>query len=259
MTIFQALILALVEGITEFLPISSTGHLILSSHLLGITPSAFTSTFVIVIQSGAVLAVIIYFSQKIKSLTSLFKPGLIAFLPTALVGFLLYPLIKGFLLQNSVITAITLIAGGIFFILYEKIFVQKLHSFHEQEVTLKRAFIIGCCQALAVVPGVSRSAATIIAGVVQGISKKRAVEFSFLLSIPTLGFATLYDLKKTAMVFTNQEFLLLVVGIIGACISSLVTIKWFLKFVENHSFVSFGIYRIIVGLLFLILIVGFNS
>lgn len=254
MTIFHAILLSIIEGVTEFLPISSTGHLILASELLNIPKTPFLTTFEIAIQIGAVFAIFIYFSKKIQTLSSLWDKSIIAFIPTALVGFFFYPFIKGYLLQNSFITALTLIGGGLFFILFETKLLPLFLKKPDKPISRSRAFLIGCCQSLAIIPGVSRSAATIIGAMSLGVQKKRAVEFSFLLSIPTLGFATLYDLKKTAMMFSTQEYIILAIGIVGACISSLITIRWFIQFVQNHSFLSFGIYRIAIGILFLLFI-----
>lgn len=248
MTIFQAIILAVVEGITEFLPISSTGHLILVAKLMGIAQTEFTKTFEIVIQMGAIFAVAFLYGKKYlvhkKTLTYIVA----AFLPTALFGFLLYPFIKYVLLDNTRVVIAALFLGGIAILALERIYKTKAHS---KTLTFTRAAIIGIIQCLSFIPGVSRAAATIFGGLFLGLSRKEAVEFSFLLAIPTMAAATGLDLIKNVGGLHTSEFGLLATGIVGSFITAFIVIKWLVKFIETNTFVPFGIYRIIISLLFI--------
>lgn len=250
MTFIHALILSFVEGLTEFLPISSTGHLILASELLHITQTEFTKTFEIVIQFGAILAVVAIYFQTLLSKRYLWKKLFISFLPAALLGFILYKLIKGFLLQNPLVTVISLILGGIILILFEKFFSKKVTT-TIQEMTVPQLLLIGIGQSLAIIPGVSRSAASIVSAMIIGLSKEEAVEFSFLLAIPTIAAASLYDLLKTSISFQTNEIIMLLIGTVGSFIFAFIAIKFFLSYVRTHSFAPFGIYRIVIGVLFL--------
>jgi undecaprenyl-diphosphatase len=254
MNIFTALILAIIEGATEFLPISSTGHLILASNILKIPQTEFLKSYEICIQLGAILAVVLLYWRKLIANPELSKKVLIAFIPTGIISFGLYKIVKSIFLESVPIVIASLFLGGLVLILFEKILAKKLQTENESGVDSKQAFIIGIFQTLALIPGVSRSAATILTGMILGVKKKEAVEFSFLLAVPTMFAATGYDLLKTGFSFTQDEYILLLTGIIGAFIAALASIKLFLRYVENHSLTSFGIYRIIIALLALVLI-----
>ncbi len=252
MTLIQAIILSIIEGLTEFLPVSSTGHMILASSVMKIQDDAFVKTFEIAIQLGAILAIVMLYAKRfLQGFTIYFKLGT-AFLPTAIVGFLAYPFIKAYLF-NSVIVAISLIVGGIILIIIDKKVVnQQSKTDILERITYKNAFFIGLIQCFSMIPGVSRAAATIIGGIFNGLDKKQATEFSFLLAVPTMFAATGYDLLKTPIVFSKQELFLLGIGLLVAFITAWIAVKIFLKIVENYGFKHFGYYRIIIGIIFLI-------
>ncbi|MBK9103660.1 MAG: undecaprenyl-diphosphate phosphatase [Saprospiraceae bacterium] len=252
MTTIQAIIIAIIEGITEFLPISSTGHMILASTVMGINEDAFVKTFEISIQLGAIMAIVMmYFKRFLQGLTIYFKLA-VAFLPTAIIGFLAYDFIKMYLF-NPIVVATSLIVGGIILILIDKkVVAQESKTDVLENIDYKHAFFIGLIQCFAMIPGVSRAAATIIGGVFNGLDKKQATEFSFLLAVPTMFAATGYDLLKTPIVFSKNEFILLGMGLIIAFITAWLAVKVFLKIVEQYGFKHFGYYRIIIGIVFLI-------
>ncbi len=257
MDFLHSIILGIVEGITEFLPISSTGHLILTSKLLSIPDSEFLKSFEIFIQLGAILAVVYYYRRTIFSDNGVWKKVLAAFIPTGVIGFVLYRLVKDFLLGNAVVVVYSLIIGGIILIAFEMWQKKRAESgvvprfTSVAEVPYRIAVFLGIAQALAVIPGVSRSGTTIVAGQSMSLSRKTVVEFSFLLAIPTMLAATALDLLESAWSFGAQEVFLLFVGFAVSFIVALAVIKWLLSYVQNHSFVAFGIYRIVMGLLYL--------
>lgn len=252
MTLLQAIIIAIVEGITEFLPISSTGHMIIASTLMGIHEDTFVKTFEISIQLGAILAIVLMYANRfLQGLTIYYKLA-IAFLPTAIIGVLAYDFIKMYLF-NPLVVAISLIAGGIVLILIDKkVVATESKTDVLEQIDYKHAFFIGLIQCFAMIPGVSRAAATIIGGVFNGLDKKQATEFSFLLAVPTMFAATGYDLLKTPIVFSQSEIILLGIGMVVAFITAWIAVKVFLKLVENYGFKHFGYYRILIGLVFLI-------
>jgi undecaprenyl-diphosphatase len=254
MDFFHAVILATVEGITEFLPVSSTGHMILASTLMKIEEVDFVKTFEISIQLGAIMAIVmLYAKQFLKGISIYLKLGT-AFIPTAIIGFFAYNFIKGYLF-NSTIVAASLIVGGIVLIFIDrKVVNQKSSTDLLENISYKNAFLIGLIQCFSMVPGVSRAAATIIGGVFNGLDKKQATEFSFLLAVPTMFAATGYDLYKTSIVFSKQEILLLTTGLVVAFFTAWFAVKLFLRIVENYGFKHFGYYRIIIGILFLLFI-----
>jgi undecaprenyl-diphosphatase len=251
MTIIQAIIIAIVEGLTEFLPVSSTGHMILTSSLLGVENNSFLKTFEISIQLGAILAIVIMYAKRFLRNFEIYKKLIIAFIPTAIIGFLAYGFIKEYLF-NSIIVSVTLILGGIILILVDKRLVTQVSKYKElEDVSLKHAFYIGLIQCISMIPGVSRAGATIVGGVFNGFNKKQAIEFSFLLAVPTMFAATGYDLLKTPIEFNNNEVTLLIIGLITAFIVAWIAVKAFLAFIEKFGFAYFGWYRILIGLLFL--------
>lgn len=252
MTIIQSIIIAIIEGLTEFLPVSSTGHMILASSLMNIQDAAFLKTFEISIQLGAILAIaIMYIKRFFQGISIYLKLG-IAFIPTAIIGFFAYDIIKTYLF-NPIVVAVSLVVGGIILILIDKrVVAQKSKTDVLENITYKNAFFIGLIQCFSMVPGVSRAAATIIGGVFNGLDKKQATEFSFLLAIPTMAAATGLDLLKTPVNFSNNEIFLLGIGLIVAFITAWIAVKIFLKIVENYGFKGFGYYRILIGIIFLI-------
>lgn len=257
MDLIQVLILSLVEGLTEFLPISSTGHLVLTSNLLKIPQTDFVKSFEVIIQLGAILAVVFLYWKKILNSKTLWKKILIAFLPAAVVGFSLYRVIKDIFLGNPVMTLWALFLGGILLIVFEVLWKQKDHKLDNiEDVSSKNALLIGIAQSVSVIPGVSRAGATIVGGLLTGLSRKAAVEFSFLLAIPTMFAATLLDLKESAFNFSSQEFLLLGIGFVGAFITALIAVKFFIKYVQNHTFIPFGVYRIVLSVLYWLIILN---
>jgi len=252
MSIIQTIILAIIEGITEFLPISSTGHMIMAYSIMKIQDDAFVKTFVIAIQLGAIMAIVMLYAKKfLKGISIYLKLGA-AFIPTAIIGFLAYDFIKAYLF-NATIVAISLIVGGIILIFIDKKLVNQESKTDEVEnISYKNAFFIGLIQCFSMVPGVSRAAATIIGGVFNGLDKKQATEFSFLLAVPTMFAATGYDLLKTPIIFSRNELLLLSIGLVVAFITAWLAVKVFLKIVENYGFKHFGYYRIAIGIIFLL-------
>jgi undecaprenyl-diphosphatase len=245
MSIVHAIILSIIEGITEFLPISSTGHMILASTLLKIQETDFVKSFEIIIQLGAILAVLLLYWRKLFTNKQTFIRVAVAFVPTAIVGLVLYKFIKDVLLGNPWIVVWSLGLGGILLILLEKFQKEK-----QTKMSLLHAFLIGCAQALSVVPGISRAAATIVGARLLGMKREDAVEFSFLLAIPTMAAATGLDLIKSGRSFTGTQYELLAIGFIGAFITALMTVKWFIGFVKTHTFIPFAIYRILAALAF---------
>jgi len=254
MSVFEAVLLAIVEGLTEFLPVSSTGHMIITSSLMGIASDPFTKTFTVAIQLGAILAVIVlYWKRFFQSLEFYFKL-LVAFLPAALIGFLLNDYIDR-LLERVEVVACMLIIGGVIFLFIDKLF-EKTEITGSSEVSYPSALKIGLFQCIAMIPGVSRSAATIIGGLTQKLNKKTAAEFSFFLAVPTMFAATGYKLLKfykEGNTFGSNEIVLLGIGNAVAFIVALLAIRSFIQFLTKHGFKVFGYYRIAVGLIILIL------
>ena len=256
MTLFQSILIAIVEGLTEFLPISSTGHMILASTAMGIHKEEFVKTFVVFIQLGAILAIaLMYIKRFFRNLTIYYKL-ITAFLPTAVVGFLAYDDIKAYLF-NPIVVSFSLILGGIILIFIDKkVATQGTNVLEVEDISFKNAFFIGLCQCLSMVPGTSRAAATIIGGVFNGLDRKQATEFSFLLAVPTMMAAGGYDLLKADLAFTSEQLMLLGIGFVVAFASAWGAVKLFLTYVSTHGFTSFGWYRIGLGILFLILMWG---
>ncbi len=252
MTILQAIILAIVEGITEYLPISSTGHLILVSSLLKIPQTDFVKSFEIAIQLGAILAVVGMYWQKLMD-TKLWPKIIVGFIPSAIIGLVAYPFIKQNLLGNTSVVLWSLALGGLVLLFIDKLIKGKQKSL--LALTWQNAILIGLFQAVSIIPGVSRAAATIIGGLLVGLDRKSAVEFSFLLAVPTLVAATGLDLFKSGWSFTGHEWTLLIVGLLGSTITAWAAIKFFLDFVKKHNFQVFGIYRLLIVGLFLKLLV----
>jgi undecaprenyl-diphosphatase len=251
MDYLQAIILSIVEGLTEFLPISSTGHLILASKILNIMQTDFVKSFEIIIQLGSIFAVIFLYWNIIIKNKKIWKKVIIAFIPTAIIGFSFYKIIKQIFLGNSMITLYALFMGGILLILLEKIYKEKdYHADNIEKITSKNAFLIGIFQSFSIIPGVSRSAATIIPALFLGTKRKTAVEFSFLLAIPTMLAATGLDLIKSNFSFSSTQYSILITGFIGSFIVAIFAVKFLLNFIKKHTFIPFGIYRIILAIVF---------
>lgn len=252
MDLFQSVILSIIEGITEFLPISSTGHLLLASRFLNIPQTEFVKSFEVIIQLGAILAVLVLYWRKLLGNYKLWTNILAAFIPTMIIGFTLYKFIKDVLFENILVVVLALLIGGIVLIFMEKLFKEKKDAVDAVEkLTLKQSFLIGIAQSLSIVPGTSRAASTIVGGLLVGANRKTAVEFSFLLAIPTMMAATGLDLIKSEFNFNSQELMVLGVGLIGSFITALFVVKWFIKFIQTNNFFWFGVYRIVLAFLFL--------
>jgi undecaprenyl-diphosphatase len=260
--IFQSLLLGIVEGFTEFLPISSTAHLILTSHALGIEQTEFTKSFEIIIQLGAILAVIwLYFKTLFKIET--IKKLVVGFIPTGIIGLTLYKIVKEYLIGSITVVTWSLLIGGLGILIFEHYYGKRQTENTEtentavdlKEISYKQALAIGIFQTFAMIPGISRSAATVIGGLILGIKKRTIVEFSFLLAVPTMLAASVLDLIKSSHQFTNQQFQVLGIGFVVSFITAVISIKWLLGFVRKHDFKPFGYYRI--GLAVLVAIILF--
>jgi undecaprenyl-diphosphatase len=254
MSIIQSIVLSIIEGLTEFLPISSTGHMILASSIMNISEDAFVKTFEISIQIGAIFAIVLMYARRFLQGISIYLKLAVAFIPTGIIGFLAYPYIKTYLF-NPIVVTISLILGGIILILIDKKVVgQQSKTEVLENISYKNAFFIGLFQSVSMIPGVSRAAATIVGGIFNGLDKKQAIEFSFLLAVPTMFAATGYDLYKTSIAFTGHEIFLLGLGLVIAFITAWIAVKVFVRIVQNYGFKYFGYYRIIIGILFLLLV-----
>lgn len=257
MDLLHAIILAIVEGITEFLPVSSTGHMILTSAMMGIEGKEFTKVFEVSIQFGAILSVVVvYFKRFFKDLNFYYKL-FFAFLPTAVLGLLLGDYIDS-LLENVYVVASTLLLGGIILLFVDKWFA-KNETEGTDEISYKSAVLIGFFQSIAMIPGVSRSAASIIGGLTQKITRKAAAEFSFFLAVPTMFAATakkLYDFSKNTsdVQLLADNINLLIVGNVVAFIVALIAIKFFISILTKYGFKFFGYYRIILGVTILVML-----
>jgi undecaprenyl-diphosphatase len=255
MNYIQAIILAIIEGITEFLPVSSTGHMIIASSFFGIAHDDFTKLFTIVIQLGAILSVIVlYFKRFFQTIDFYFKL-LVAFVPAVVLGLLLGDFIDD-LLENPVTVAVSLLIGGIILLKVDDWFSNKNNSVEELPITYLQAFKIGLFQCLAMVPGVSRSGASIVGGMSQKLSRTTAAEFSFFLAVPTMFGATAkkcYDYYKDGFVLSDDQINLLIIGNIVAFIVALLAIKTFIGFLTKNGFKVFGYYRIIAGITLLLI------
>jgi len=257
MTLFDSTVLGIVEGITEFLPISSTAHMIIASNLLGLKQNDTNVAFEVIIQLGATLAIIFLYLKKIKiKEIVLWQKVILAFLPLAGAGFLLRHKIKElFTVETS---AWMFIIGGIIFFIVEYFYHKKEESSmvnDVENVSYKQAFLIGVSQVFALIPGTSRSGATIVGGMLSGLTRKVSADFSFLLAIPTMLAASGYELLKNFHSFAEQNSIILVTGFIISFIVAFITVKLFLKFVEHFSLSWFGGYRVLFGIFLLLYLV----
>jgi len=273
MSWIDAIIIAIVEGITEFLPISSTGHMMICQHLLGVESTPFLKAYIVNIQFGAILSVLVlywrkFFFLKAKNSPESMNPNeeestlaskgrfylklVIAFIPAAVIGFLAGDFIDS-MLENILVVAIALVLGGIILLFVDKWF-SKISE--DQSISNSKAFKIGFFQVIAMIPGVSRSAATIIGGMVQKLSRKTAAEFSFFLAVPTMFAASAYKLLKTYHDISAENIKMLIVGNLVAFAVAFLAIKFFIGYLSKHGFRSFGFYRIIVGVIIIGLILS---
>ncbi len=257
MNLIDAIILAVIEGLTEFLPVSSTGHMIIGSSFMGIADKDFTKLFTIVIQLGAILSVVVlYFKRFFKSFNFYYKL-IVAFIPAAIFGFLFSDYIDK-LLENPLAVAISLLVGGIILLFVDKWFNKPVYL-EEEEIDYLTALKIGFFQCIAMIPGVSRSGASIVGGMSQKLSRQVAAEFSFFLAVPTMFAATakkLLDYFKDGNTINSEQIKILAVGNIVAFIVALIAIKSFIGYLNKNGFKLFGYYRIVLGLILIILLIS---
>lgn len=260
MNVLQAVILAIIEGLTEFLPVSSTGHMVIASNMMGIASDDFVKMFTVAIQLGAILSVLVLYRQKFLQSFSFYITLLIAFIPAAVFGKLFNDQIDA-LLENALVVGVSLLLGGIVLLFIDKWFAQN-ESKPDMAVSNKQAISIGFFQVIAMIPGISRSAATIIGGLQQGLNRKQAAEFSFFLAVPTMFAATIYKLYKfvsSGHAFGSTELGLLAIGNLVAFVVALIAIKGFIGYLTRYGFRIFGWYRIVIGAIILALYAaGFN-
>lgn len=285
MTLLQTIIIAIVEGLTEFLPVSSTGHMLIAENLLGVQNSDFVRAFTVIIQFGAILSVVVLYWnrffrlnhtpvpagstawQRLKHKFNFYWLLLVAFVPTAVIGFVIKKPVVDRLLNPEVaiwVVPVMLVLGGIFMLFCDAIFNK---GRDENEITEKRAFRIGVIQCVSMIPGVSRSMATIVGGMSQKLTRKRAAEFSFFLAVPTMAAATGLDLLELFVGneavggswATAENLILLLVGSVVAFVVALLAMKWFVSFLTKYGFKLFGWYRIVVGIVILLLLLTGHS
>jgi len=257
---FEAIIIAIVEGLTEFLPVSSTGHMIITQGILGVKSTEFVKAFIVIIQFGAILSVIVLYWKRFFQTLNFYYKLFVGFIPAAVFGFLLSEHIDN-LLENVTVVAMSLVFGGVLMLFVDKWFTKPEEC---KDITYKNAFIIGLYQCIAMIPGVSRSMATIVGGMSRGLSRKQAAEFSFFLAVPTMAAASGYKMLK---LFTSEggvEILKenaweLVIGNIVAFAVAMFAIKFFIEFITKYGFKLFGWYRIILGTVILVvMLMGYN-
>ncbi len=257
MTWLQTIILGVVEGITEFLPISSTGHMIIASAFMGISEDSFTKLFEVCIQFGAILSVVVLYRKQFFDFKRLrfYLKLMVAFIPAAVFGALFSKKIDA-MLESSLTVGMSFLVGGIVLLFIDKMF-EYTEIENVEEVGYPKALLIGCFQVIAMIPGVSRSAATIVGGLQQNLTRKFAAEFSFFLAVPTMAAATakkLWDFHKAGLTFTSDQLPMLAVGNVIAFIVALIAIRTFIGYVQKHSFRAFGVYRILAGIMVISLI-----
>ncbi len=255
MNVFQAIILGIVEGITEFLPISSTGHMIIVSSFMGIADDPFTKAFTVAIQFGAILSVLVLYWKRFLQSVNFYVKLFIAFLPAAVIGFACNKLIDR-MLGNVLVVGFSLLIGGIILLFVDKWF-EKTENSEDKEISNLSALKIGFFQVISMIPGVSRSAATIIGGLSQKLNRKNAIEFSFFLAVPTMFAATCYkmfEFYRKEHIFHREDIKLLLIGNVIAFIVAIIAIKGLISFLTKYGFKAFGYYRILAGLLVIILV-----
>lgn len=254
MDILHTFILGVVEGVTEFLPISSTGHLILVGELLKIPATNFQKSFDIIIQLGAILSVIVLYWKTLWDI-EVIKKLIVAFIPTGIIGLAFYHIVKTYLMGNHSIVLWSLLLGGIALIIFELWHKESATATAKiTDISYKQATLIGVFQSLAIIPGFSRSASTIVGGLILGLNRTTIVEFSFLLAVPTMIAASGLDLVKNASSFSMDQFGALSLGFVTSFIVAIMSIKFLLGFIKKHNFIPFGIYRIVIAILFWIVI-----
>lgn len=250
----EAVLLGVIEGAAEFLPISSTGHLILASSLLSIPDSASLTSFIIAIQCGAIAAVLVTYWRSFLNIRLLSKLA-VAFLPTAVIGVTIYRLVKDVLLGNELIVVAALFIGGVLLILFERWHRESPDATDSIDgISYTQALKLGLFQSIAMIPGVSRSGATILGGLLLGLKRTTIVQFSFLLAVPTMIAATGYDLSQSYQDFSADSWNLIAIGTASAFVSALVALRFLLAYVKKHDFTVFGVYRIVLATLFFFIV-----
>ena len=253
MDILDSVILGVIEGFTEFLPISSTGHMIVASKFMGVSQSDVTKAYEVIIQFAAILAVVLSYKEKFQlKYLDLWVKVFLAFIPIGAVGFVFSHQIKELFSVNVV--AIMFIVGGVIFLMVERLFMptHEAKVTNVEDVTLKQSLLIGFAQIFALIPGTSRAGSTIIGALLVGLSRKASAEFSFLLAFPVMGAVTMYDILKHYHEFVQIDLTNFLVGFVVAFVVAFLTIKLFLRFLDNFTFVGFGVYRILFGILLLV-------
>ena len=250
MNIKDAILLGIVEGITEFLPVSSTGHMILVAHLIGLEHGEFLKSFEIAVQLGAICSVFLLYWRALLLSKRTFIQVFSAFLPTAILGLLLYSFVKNYLIGNQWVVILTLTVGGLFLIGAD--FFLNKGKRDWKDLSFRECILIGLFQSLALIPGVSRSGASVMGGLAVGLSREKALEFSFLVGLPTVGSASLFEIYKSYETFQGQEVDLLTIGFISAFVSALLTMRFALYLVRKVGLWPFGVYRIVLALIFLV-------
>ena len=250
MSIIEAIIIAIVEGITEFLPVSSTGHMIITQELLGMEIDDFVKAFTVNIQFGAILSVVVLYWKRFFQTLHFYYKLFVAFIPAAVIGFLAGDFIDS-MLENVAVVAVMLVLGGVVLLFVDKWFNKPAA---DQTITYPTAFKIGLFQCIAMIPGVSRSAATIIGGMTQKLDRKTAAEFSFFLAVPTMFAAAGYKLLQNYQTITTDNIDILIIGNVVAFVVAMIAIKTFISFLTKYGFKVFGYYRILVGLAILIML-----
>jgi undecaprenyl-diphosphatase len=256
MSTLETIVIAIVQGLTEFLPVSSTGHMIITQSIMGIESTDFTKLFIVNIQLGTILSVVVLYWKHFFQSVNFYLKLIVAFIPAGIAGILLGDYIDA-LLESVEVVAISLLVGGIIFLFIDRLMRNPVSD--EKPIPYKSAFIIGVFQCIAMIPGVSRSAATVIGGLTQKLSRKRAAEFSFFLAVPTMFAATVYKLYKNYDTITSDDISTLLIGNAVAFVVAMFAIKLFIGILTRYGFRIFGWYRIALGLVLLILLLsGYN-
>jgi len=250
---FSAIVLAIVEGITEFLPVSSTGHTILAAVILGVQQTPFVKSFYLVLEFGSIVGVVALYWRLFLNVEIL-KRLIIGVIPTGIVGLLIYRTFKDFLLGNTQVVLWALLLGGIFLIVFEWRYKERATYDDVSKIPYKHCFLIGLFQSISVIPGLSRSTATITGGLVLGLKRQTIVLYSFLLAVPTMIAASGFDLMMSSAQFSSAQLELLIVGFVTSFLVALVVIKLFLSYIRTNNFIPFGVYRILLVVAFFLVI-----
>ncbi|MDO8497118.1 MAG: undecaprenyl-diphosphate phosphatase [bacterium] len=258
MNILHAIVLGIVEGVTEFLPISSTAHLILASTFLGLHQTEFIKLFEVVIQSGAIISVAVLYIHYILKHKEVLIKVMISFLPTAVIGLLFHKVIKTVFFESTILIALSLVVVGVVFLIIEYLVKEERLSLHKtiKDISPFHAVVIGIAQALAIVPGVSRAGIVMVSMMSMGVKRDEAAMYSFLLAIPTILAASALDLVKTdpRIIFGSSNLILLSVGFVTSLITSYVTVKWLIKYLQKNTLTAFAVYRILLGISILLVV-----